>query len=414
MSNNLSSFGIKDIEKDDIYYKKSLKIKSKINKFILMFYLTVYSFFMYYIFQTNVNENIDKTIIGIIIFMNSVVTLHVILYVFLGQFKSILSEDINIYIFSIKLGIIIVLFILYLIDINNERAYEIGVSFLFTVFPFGILTVISQNFIKSIYNKFYKNNFNLFVLSESNIAYFLFKDDDIRLEQAKKNEAKKEFTFFNENYLKMKINSLYNGFLDELKKDELKLFFKIYVEVMNSNNETIKQIFITYLEKEFNSVKKLNFKMFYNFYNEKLNDNIVYEEKVNNYHKKYLKLVNDDYFNPLKNKFLSVISKSDKQLYENLILEIGDFFSMNLDENKSNSNSLIEVENKINKLNVLKDNLIKLEDVNNMLLNVKKKQQIYMTNENLNNDIENLIETNLNDRYEVEFFNKISIINQEI
>ena len=49
-----------------------------------------------------------------------------------------------------------------------------------------------------------------------------------------------------------------------------------------------------------------------------------------------------------------------------------------------------------------------------MLLNVKKKQQIYMTNESLNNDIENLIETNLIDRYEVDFFNIMSIINQEI
>lgn len=414
MSNNLSSFGIKDIEKDDIYYKKNLKIKSKINSFILIFYLIVYSFFMYYIFQTNVHENLDKNIIGVVIFMNSIITLYVISYVFLGQFKSILSEDINIFIFSVKLGILIVICILCLIDVKNERAYEIGVSFLFTVFPFGILALISQNFIKSIYSKFYKNNFNLFVLSESNIAYFLLKDDDIRLEHDKKNEAVKEFTFFNENYLRMKIDNLYNGLLDKLKKDELKLFLKIYVEVMNSNNDKVKNSFITYLEKEYNSVKNLDFKMFYSFYNEKLNDNIMYEEKINNYHKKYLKLVNDDYFNPLKNKFLSVISKSDKQLYENLILEIGDFFSMNLEETKYNSNNFVEVENKINKLNVLKDNLIKLEDVNNMLLNVKKKQQIYMTNESLNNDIENLIETNLIDRYEVDFFNKMSIINQEI
>lgn len=256
--------------------------------------------------------------------------------------------------------------------------------------------------------------FILLVFSFIGLLFIIYDDDKFNISKSLKLYLYVKLNKIDENYLKMKIDSLYNGFLDELKKDELKLFLKIYVEVMNSNNETIKQIFITYLEKEFNSVKKLNFKMFYNFYNEKLNDNIVYEEKVNNYHKKYLKLVNDDYFNPLKNKFLSVISKSDKQLYENLILEIGDFFSMNLDENKSNSNNLIEVENKINKLNDLKNNLIKLEDVNNMLLNVKKKQQIYMTNESLNNDIENLIETNLIDRYEVDFFNKMSIINQEI
>lgn len=231
---------------------------------------------------------------------------------------------------------------------------------------------------KEIFNR--KDEYNLFVWYINSINNKIIKLGDYKQE--------------NISLFKMEFNQYFNGFLVNLKDSELEDFFIKFIEVNNSKNDTVKNMFSNYLIEEMNINKKLNYELFEGFYNNKVKDRLVLIEKDFNKIKQIEQVVNDNFWDFEKNEILNIIPNDKKEFIKKSLTDF------KLQETEIDLNKLLSFKNEINKFN----------NVNNLLLNVSKKVN-YKGDDKEIDILNELIETKLEDRNNEDFVKKIHHLN---
>lgn len=245
-----------------------------------------------------------------------------------------------------------------------------------SIFNFINLKEMQQE--KEIFNK--KSEYNLFVWYVNSVNNKIIKLGDYKQE--------------NISLFKMEFNKYFSGFLVDLKESELESFIIKFIEVNNSKNDTVKNVFSNYLIEEMNINKKLNYELFESFYNNKVKDKLVLIEKDFNKIKEIEQVVNDDFWNFEKNEILNIIPNDKKEFIKKSLTDF------KLQETEIDLNKLLSFKNEINKFN----------NVNNLLLNVSKKVN-YKGDDKEVDILNELIETKLEDRNNEDFVKKIHHLN---
>ena len=231
---------------------------------------------------------------------------------------------------------------------------------------------------KEIFNK--KSEYNLFVWYVNSVNNKIIKLGDYKQE--------------NISLFKMEFNKYFSGFLVDLKESELESFIIKFIEVNNSKNDTVKNVFSNYLIEEMNINKKLNYELFESFYNNKIKDRLVLIEKDFNKIKQIEQIVNDDFWDFEKNEILNIIPNDKKEFIKKSLTDF------KLQETEVDLNKLLSFKNEVNKFN----------NVNSLLLNVSKKVN-YKGDDDEIDILNELIETKLEDRNNEDFVKKIHHLN---